>query len=194
MEFTRDVRRTIQLGAYMAAWGMPRDRVVTRRKERVVEVYHFPERRGEAVYRLATFGVSTGIREDGVRTKWELLIVGPRDDDEEQRKEAISFLLDIMAFSQRTDVRFEVGSTFPESPLAPQQWKARAFLLDEPRGEPEVLEHICVGPDTIPLIWIVPIYGKEREYIVQNGLEAFDHCAEASSISIADPYRRCFVR
>ncbi|MDB5386011.1 MAG: hypothetical protein JWM11_1657, partial [Planctomycetaceae bacterium] len=41
-QFTFDIRRTLILGLYMQHWGMPEERVVSRKEETRIEVYSFP--------------------------------------------------------------------------------------------------------------------------------------------------------
>jgi len=192
-EFQHDVRRTVLLGAYMGAWGMPSSRTVTRRGEHVVEAYTFPAVDGVPVNRFATVGISGHEMEDGRKADWELFLALPPDNAGASDEEVLSFLFDVMAYSISKVKNFDLGTIIPESPLAPQSWTARALLVDEPRAEPEFLSEIELGPEVVRLRWIVPIYRDEFEVIRTNGLDAFDKAAETSEWSPADPRRPSFL-
>jgi len=67
------------------------------------------------------------------------------------------------------------------------------LLIDDPRGEPEDVGTFHVGQQVISLLWLVPIYGAEVEFIRKHGVEAFDAlCAEAE-LSLVDVSRRSFA-
>jgi hypothetical protein len=192
-DLERDIRRSVILSAYMRAWGLPSERVVSRRGPDQVEVYLFPERSDPLLSRFASVGVSGLEREDGTRASWELMMVLPLGLVGASAKEVSDFLLDVMAYSLRRDVVFEIGLTIPETPLMPKNWKPRALLLDEPRGEPVELDHFHVGPQRVGLVWLVPIYQDERELVLNQGLDAFDEVEQRSEWSPADPGRPSFV-
>jgi len=191
-ELSLDIRRTVLLGAYIQAWGMPLDRTISRKGDHRVEVYSFPHSGKARLNRYATVGVSGHSLPDGKVTNWELFLVTPEDDAGASSGEVVSFLLDVMAFSLCQNVRFEIGKAFDESPLAPKSWKARAFLLDEPRAEPEFLSEIHVGAECVKLIWVMPVHKDEFEIIKKSGIETFDEAAEMSEWSPADPRRVSF--
>jgi hypothetical protein len=92
----------------------------------------------------------------------------------------------------REDVAFEIGNAFPPSVLAPPAWTARAFLVDQPRAEPEFLSSMQVGAYEVKLFWIVPIHEDEFSLIKHSGVEAYDQIEAASEWSPADPLRASF--
>lgn len=187
-----DVRRTILLGAYMQAWGMPRDRTVSRRASDVIEVYEFPA--GVAkVCRYATVGLSGIEQEDGGPSNCEMMLSLPSDNGGASSRQVVNFLLDLAAYALRADVRLREGFVVGETPLAPTQWPTRYLLIDEPRGEPESLTEIPVGTDQVKLWWVVPIYASEYELIRSQGLGAFDDVYSSSEWSLADPGRPPFI-
>jgi hypothetical protein len=188
-----DIRRTILLGAYIEAWGLPLTRVVSTKENLTVEVYFFPPSGELKVNRYATVGISSLARPDGKPIDWELFVVTPCIDAGASPGEIETFMLDVMAFSLRPDVPFDVGQVFDESPLVPKSWTARAFFLDEARAEPEFLSEICVGRDQVRLFWIVPIHKNEFELISTEGIEAFDKLANAAQWSTVDPQRDSYL-
>ena len=187
-----DVRRAVILGLYIRAWGMPKHRVVARRKDDEVEVYSFQSVHENKIIRYATLGVSKLLRENGGIASWEIYLVVPKDNGGASEVEVESFLLDVMAYSLRSDVKFSIGQTIPASLLVPESWKARALLLDEPRGEPEYFDNIHVGVQHVKIIWLVPIHSDERERIIACGLDEFDRAESATDWSLADPNRASF--
>lgn len=184
--FKRDIYRSLLLGRYIAAWGQPHHRRVAAKGDDQIEVYSFPSAH---VTRLATIGVSCHVDSRGHAVAHEILLVLPSDLGGATSAAAEKFVLDLAVYSLGSEVDFTIGRTIPETHLAPPTWSARAFLLDEPRGEPEELEEIQVGPSSVSLVWVVPIYGVERDYILAHGLEAFDDLETASDSSLADPRR-----
>lgn len=190
--FDFDLRRTIILGAYIKAWGLPEYRTFTTRGEHRVEVYCFPPA-GGVIGRYATVGVSDFKRAGGTPINWEFLMVVPYDDAHATNDEVSSFILDFMAHTLDEAIQLEIGSAMDESLLAPKSWKARGLLVDQPRGEPEFLEHIHFASHCIELFWLVPIHKAEYESIIQYGLEKFDAADQTSEWSLADPTRESFI-
>ena len=183
-----DIRRAIILGVYIRRWGLPEERIVSRRGPDAVEVYSFPPG-GQKVHRFATVGVSGVSCDDGRPASWELYMVVPAGLAGTSVQEVASFMLDVMAYSLRRDVAFRVGQTIPETPLMPRAWKPRALLLDELRGEPEDMSSFHVGIQHVKLVWLVPIHEDERRLIGERGLEEFDRLDQDSDWSLADPSR-----
>lgn len=194
IKFKLDIRRTVLLGAYMKAWGMPSSRTVARKGEHVVEVYAFPANDDARVNRFATVGVSGHVLEGRNVADWELFLAVPTDNAGASDEQVVSFLLDVMAYSVTKVKEFGLGTIIPESPLVPQSWLARAVLVDEPRAEPEFLAEMVLGAELVKLRWVVPIHGDEYEAIRSNGLDAFDQAAETSEWSAADPRRPSFLQ
>ncbi|KQV49831.1 suppressor of fused domain protein [Duganella sp. Root336D2] len=188
-----DVRRTVLLGAYMKAWGMPMSRVLAEKDDHIVEAYFFPASADGKINRYVTMGVSGHCMPNGKVADWELLLALPTDNGGASEAEVISFLFDVMAYSLSPEVPFKLGLAIPESKLAPRSWAARALLIDEPRAEPEHLTEIQVGEESVKLLWIVPIHRDECELIYRDGLEAFDDAEAASQWSPADPCRPSFL-
>lgn len=193
---TFDIRRTIMLSAYMKYWGSPEYRqTITRESERV-ELYSFPGPESSKITRFSTVGLSSDQAEGSRKknhTDVELLMVLPKDVASEQERQISNYLFDIVAYVLN---QFEenpmVGTTIPETPLAPLGWP-KAILFDEPRGEPEELGFFHVGSQHVDLLWLVPIYGSEYQLIKKNGLERFDRLVDESNISLVDIGRPSLV-
>ena len=117
----------------------------------------------------------------------------PTDNGGATIQEVADFMLDVMAYSLRKDVRFVVGATIPETHLAPKAWCPRALLIDEPRGEPEEMANQHVGMQHVKLLWLVPIYAAEQELIENQGMGALDELEGASEWSLADVRRPSLV-
>jgi hypothetical protein len=188
-----DIRRTLILGGYIRHWGMPEHRWISRKENHAIEVYSFPPRTDEVVHRFATVGVSGVNREDGNPATYEFCMILPRELGGASGQEVAFFMLDVAVHCYRQDVRCEVGATIPETPLMPANWKPKALLLDEPRGEPEELAQISIGDQRVELLWLVPIYADEYELIKTKGMDAFDLLDAQSEWSVDDPGRPSFV-
>lgn len=192
-ELMIDVRRAIILGGYCSKWGMPDWRVQSRRKDDLVEVYSFPAGPQESIHRFATVGISSIPCDDGSLARWELFVTLPSALCSDSPQDVTNLILDLAVYSLRSDVKFAVGEAIPESSLVPASWAAKAFLLDEPRGEPEELSNFHIGTQHVDLIWVVPIYSDEFQLIKTRGLDAFDRLEALSEWSLADPNRPSVV-
>lgn len=188
-EFERDVRSALILGAYTRYWGIPDERVTSRRGSAVVHVYSFPPQKETPLHRFATVGVSALERDGGGAAGWEFVMILPASLAGASRSEVTSFILDVTAYSLRSDVRIARGNTIPETGPMPRSWQPRAVLMDEPTGEPEELSTFHVGIQHVNLLWLVPIYQDELKLIAEKGLSAFDGFCERAKWSLADPAR-----
>lgn len=185
--FLADVRRALVLGAYMHAWGMPRDRVVSTKGPTTVEVYSFPGHSADEVTRFATFGVLSAL---GELRRVEFLAVLPSDLAGASVREVALMMLGAVEAVAAIDERVSlVGTTF-ESFDMPAVWGTRAILLDEPRGEVESISTIAVGGgEFVEVLWVVPIHAAELDLIAREGLGAFDELVQAAEWSLAEPRR-----
>jgi hypothetical protein len=184
-----DIKRSIMLCAYMDCWQMPDERVISRRGEDRIEIYSFRPHSEITIHRFATIGLSSICREDGAQANYELFMALPGDLRGATPQQVESFMMDVAAYSLRSNVKFCVSETIPETPLMPPSWAPRAILLEEPRGEPEELESFSVGSQQINLIWLVPIYKEELDFIREHGIEQFDELESKSEWSLVDPTR-----
>ena len=193
-ELSIDIKRAMILGRYIDCWGQPENRTLCSKDDGLptVEVYGFPPKH-DAVYRIATVGISNQARENGSWATWELLFCLPEDLGGANRSEVVNYLLDIMAYTLRDDVSVKEGTTIPETPLAPESWTTRSILFDEARGEPEELSHFHVGTQRVDVFWLVPLTEKERAYVREHGLDAFDEIEMKSDSSLIDVSRKSIV-
>lgn len=171
---------------------MPIYRKVASKENHRVEVYCFAPH-DSIISRYVAVGISGCKCPDGSSIDWESLMVAPKDYDGNAHDEVSKYILDIMAHSLAFGLRLEVGQALDESPVAPDSWRARGILIDDPRGEPEFLERINFEKQCIRLLWLVPIHKVEYESIVRSGLDEFDAADQASEWSLADPWRDSFI-
>lgn len=187
--FNFDIRRSIVLSKYMKHWGMPEFRQVITKENVRVELYTFPGQEDEDVTRFSTIGLSSQPIEDNsgeCDCAVELLMLLPKCVVYEQEAQIKSYLFDVAAYLINTLGRTpDVGTTIPESPLAPDNWP-KALLFDEPRGEPEELSCFQVGRQHINLLWLIPIYGSEYKIIRERGLDEFDKIEQQRDVSLVD--------
>ena len=190
--FSHDVLRTVILDTYIRCWGVPEQRVQSRKGEETIEVYFF-RKDSAGVRRVSTVGLSTILRKSAGHHGFELFMVLPNDFGGASVTEVSNFLLDVAVYSLRDDVHIDVGATIPETPLMPKSWNAKALLLDEPRGEREELESIPIGQENVRPLWLIPIYEAELRLIEKQGIAEFDKRVDASEWSLADPNRPATV-
>ena len=194
LELNHGTRKSILLSAFMRAWGSPIDRMCIQKRDNCIEVYLFANPMGGVVNRFLTVGLSSCISD---RTQSplekELLLVLPPDNGGATRERTFSFLLDVCVYCLRETVSCRIGLTIPPSQRAPAAWRARSFLFDEPRGEPEFLSRINCGEGAVEVVWLVPIHEDERRLIMSHGMDLFDKLEASSQWSLADPNRPSFI-
>jgi hypothetical protein len=188
-----DIRRTIILGAYISHWGFPDQRTISRRGDDVIEVYSFAPQANEKLHRFAMIGISGISQQEETPILHELFMCLPKDLAGASLDEVVSFILDVAVYSLKSETNFKIGATISETSLMPQNWAARALILDEPRGESQELEYFHVGSQHINLIWLVPIYKGEYDLIAREGVEAFYRLEEQSDWSLVDPNRPSII-
>ncbi|SFF16838.1 Suppressor of fused protein (SUFU) [Paenibacillus algorifonticola] len=187
--FTFDVRRSILLSAYMAQWGMPEYRVILSKTESnvYIEMYLFPDRGG--VSRFVTIGMSNTCHKSGQPVASEWMLALPSDLGGEKQERIFNYFADLIAHHIENATDASVPLVMSSSALAPENWNAKALLIDELRGESDSLEELTVGSEVFPLLWAVPITEKEAAIILEKGIEHFDEIFEKSDYSIIDPCR-----
>lgn len=171
-ELAFDIQRSLILSKYIESWGQPFERTISINDETKhrIEVYVFIDEE-IGIHRFATIGVSIGSLKTQLH---EFLFCFNLSFDQEDRKKTVDYILDISVYSQKDEVKIDVGYTVPCSPLAPNYWRTRALLFDEARCEDEHLSSIHVGDKNVELLWVVPITENERKFIQQHKLECFD--------------------
>lgn len=188
-KFAFDVRRSILLSAYMEQWGMPEYRVIMSKTESgvYIEMYLFPDRGG--VSRFVTIGLSNTVYKSGQPAACEWMMALPSDLGGEKAERIFNYFADLIAHHIEIATDLSVPLVMGSSALAPDNWHAKALLLDELRGESDSLEELQVGSEVFPLLWAVPITEKEAAIILEKDIEDFDAIFEKSDYSIIDPCR-----
>ncbi|WP_320200609.1 suppressor of fused domain protein (plasmid) [Agrobacterium sp. rho-13.3] len=193
-KFSFDVRRSIILGFYMHEWGMPEYRLIASNSKNntYVEVYYFPAGNNFNVSRFSTIGLSVARRSSGETVGAEWMLALTPDLGGSSRDRVLNYMVDLIAHHMKNSETTTAPLVMPESKIAPSEWKAKGLLIDELRGENEILENIKVGDEPVPVLWVIPITGDEVDVIDNQGLEKFDELIEKASYSIVDPRRASY--
>ncbi|MEF3311357.1 suppressor of fused domain protein [Paenibacillus sp. GYB004] len=186
-----DIKRTIILNLYMKEWSMPEYRVIMTKPEIgvYIEIYYFPSTNENNPARFATVGLSNSVRKTGKPTETEWMLALTPDMGQESVDRIFSYFCDLLAHTIENVKSSEVPRVMTESALAPENWTAKALLIDELRGESEDLEEIQIGEEIISVLWVIPITDKEARLILEEGIDAFDAYTEKLQHSIIDPTR-----
>src|ERR1043165_2708335 len=104
----QDIRRSLILSVYIRHWEFPDQRTSSRRGDDVIEVYSFPSQSNEKVRRFATVGISSINRQEGNPIPHELFMCLPKDLGGASIDQVVSFMLDVAAYSIRSDVNFQI--------------------------------------------------------------------------------------
>ncbi len=191
--FKFDLYRSVVLSHYMKYWGQPMERVVSVREVdgAVIEVYRFSLINGTV--RFATIGLFfQTLRQESAGV--EYFFVLPDDMGGASADEVFNYILDLSAHSEVNFKSFGELSVIDESALCPLCWCAKGVFFDEPRGECESFETVESAMGVRPVFrWLVPVYQKECDFILENGISVFDDVCENSSWSLIDMKRPCLV-
>ena len=193
---TFDIQRSLVLSEYIREWRQPSRRHSLSSKEHhlPVEIYIFPPTQSVRLYRFATFGMSSQVFEGNMRYfDYEFLVVFSYDIGGCSEDRFLDYLKSIIVHCITEGLKLEPGMTFAPSPIAPEAWGQKALLISEACGEPADVQTFHVGTRTIELVWAIPIYEDERQFIKANGLEAFDNILVEQEWGITDLSRPCFV-
>jgi len=193
--FNFDIRRSLLLSIYIREWGIPKSRKIVKKEgDYPIEVYSFLSDKNAAVTRFATIGLSAQCyASNDERVGHEFFFVLGNDLGEASEDEVFDYLLDISIYSFRNFSEFSVETIIPENKLSPKSWKLNSILVDEPRGESESFECLHIGRQHINMLWLIPIYKKEYDYIKDMGIDNFDLLCDSSEFSVADLSRPTFV-
>lgn len=191
-DFDHDLWRTVILGNYIRYWGLPELRIVSQKDSHRVEIYSFPPLGEGKVHRIATVGASYRSPNHTSRD-YEFLLTTAVDFSGSSFDEASALVMDVVAYFVQHNLEPIVDHTLKADILMPGVWPTRALLIDEPRGEAEELASFHVGGRHLDLIWLVPIYQEEYEFILSKGIEEFGEREDAAEWSAADPLRSSFL-
>ena len=186
-KFTTDIIRALILSKYINEWGQPEYRKILHTPKGVnVEIYFFP---GKEVFRFSTVGLSSVIRQDGqaINCEWMLATSATTKRD---RHQIFDYICDLIAHFIENCRDNNIPRIMGESKLAPKKWTAKGILIDELLGEDENLSPINIGRRQIYIRWLIPLRQKEIDFILKNGIEAFDMKVNESEISVIDPERK----
>ena len=199
-QFSFDIKRSIILAEYIKCWGMPETRnIIPERKvtddsslhnNMPVELYVFPGEDMDQVTRVATIGLSSCKFNDYKSCNSELLMVLPYDVADDQLEAVSQYIFDVSNYIVNT-----LGCNIKSEDLisgglvlAPEDWP-NALLFDDPRGEPNELNHFYIGLQHVTLSWVVPIFGSEYELIKSSGIESFDAAVANAETSLVEVRR-----
>lgn len=191
-ELDFDIRRTILLSNFINEWGGPSDRkVINKGANSPVEIYVFPS---EKMLKFVTIGLSAQVNKITYEAvNYELLFACGRDLAGATIGDVIDYILDIAVYSFTHATRFDVDYLIHNSQVAPNSWMMRSILVDEARAEPESFEKIRVGEQSVQLLWLIPLFEIEYNFIKIKGADKFDEKCQASDIHVIDLNRKPFV-
>ncbi|MEH6450484.1 MAG: suppressor of fused domain protein [Oleispira sp.] len=191
-QFSFDIKRSIILAEYIKCWGMPEARNLMPQskaadeKSMPIELYLFPGEDMDQVTRLATIGLSSCKFYDDKSCNNELLMVLPFDVADEQWESVSQYIFEISNYIVNTLGRNVKSEDLrKEAESAPADWP-KALLFDDPRGEPNELNHFYIGMQHVTLSWAVPIFASEYELIKASGIESFDAAVADAETSLVE--------
>ena len=198
-----DIKRSIILAEFIKCWGMPESRELISLSKAVgskvsnnmsIELYVFPGEDLDQVTRVATIGLSSCKFSNEKRCNSELLMVLPYDVADDQLEAVSQYIFDVSNYIVNTlgcNVKSE--DLISEGVVSvPEDWPS-AVLFDDPRGEPNELNHFYIGMQHVILSWVVPIFGNEYELIKTNGIELFDAAINEAEVSLVEVRRESCI-
>jgi len=184
-----DIRRSLLLSNFIAEWGYPRDRkVISRDGAAPIEIYLFIDKK---IVRFVTIGLSAQSSESSYQ--FEILFASGHDMAGSSLGYAMDYILDIAAHAVENPSKFKAPSLLPPSPMAPKPWRMNSMLIDTARGEPEHFDNIPILDGNVKLLWLIPLYKKEFDFISKEGIEAFDALCAQQELSVLDLNRESFA-
>lgn len=194
-EFIFDIYHSAVLCNYIKYWGLPEFRVISTRKkfDEKIYVYYFPCNERNKICRIATIGLSLQSGLMG-KVECEYIFTLPCDLGKASLESVCDYLLDIAVHTVTEISDITPPRVMPPSGLAPNEWRTKAVLFDELRGEDENFSSVlCEELFKTEFIWVVPIHESEFLSIVNNGIEEFDYHEQNSDVSIVDVNRDPFI-
>lgn len=197
-KFSLDVKRSIILAEYIKCWGMPEARSLMlhsemSHNEMPVELYLFPGEDMDQVSRVVTIGLSACKFPGGKSCNNELLMVLPFDVADDEWQAVSQYIFELSNYIVNAlGCNIQAEDLKQASDAAPEGWP-NAILFDDPRGEPNELNHFYIGMQHVTLSWAVPIFASEYELIKDQGIEAFDAAVESAEISLVEVRRESSV-
>src|SRR5689334_20886395 len=139
--FSRDVKRTMILGAYIRNWGMPKNRRIISKTRKSIELYNFPSSQQSGnLERLATVGVSDAFDQGAGESGVEVFFAWQPDPSVVTTDEIEDLVLDVAVHIFGAGIK-EYGTVLDVA-RKPQALDADRVLLDEPLTERKSLAKI----------------------------------------------------
>lgn len=186
--------REIMLRHYSKFWGGAEFKVKTTREldSSEIEVFYFPGNK-EQLAHVATIGLFFQKLSNGDFCRREYFFTLAKDLGGESIEVVFNYMLDICAHTVTKKGELHYPSVTDETHLCPEKWKTKALLIDEARGEPEDFLEVNL-PNTLQpdILWVVPIFQTECNFIIARGIEEFDLLCESMEQSVIDVTRDSF--
>lgn len=145
------------------------------------------------VSRFVTCGLAPCRAEDGSALGLELMMVIGHAEVEDLGPTRIeNYLFDLAVHQLRHSARPTAGSVMPHSTLAP--WEMPAIIFDDALGEPGNLERYRADGTDARLVWAIPAFANEAQFVMNDGIDAFDQLVATSDFSLADVRRHSVLR
>jgi hypothetical protein len=155
-----------------------------------LEVYSFPATADSPVYRFMTVGLSLLQHHTQQQMQCcELLLVLRKDLAGASTSDAMKVLLDVSAYALRHQLSLNSGVIIVPVSVFPQPWKTEAILLDDALAEPHEVALMQIGPVSVDLLWVIPLFASEVRVIESHGRETFDEIVQKSKDELINPSR-----
>jgi hypothetical protein len=193
--FPLDIWRSVLLGRYIHEWGIPStriSRVFGTSSAFPVEIYVFPSSE-TGVLRLATVGMSLQRLPDQSVVNFELLLATPDQLENVTVEDLFTFMTSLIQHGLQEKDKYAPNVIIPNCPDVPAAWRPSGILFDTPMCESEELASFSFPERSVRLLWVVPIYQAEIEFVRHFGIQSlFDEC-QSLGWHPADPRRPCMV-
>lgn len=194
--FIFDIYRSIILSLYIKEWGQPSNRTVFNKlNETPIEVYVFPSKDENLITRIVTIGVGLANHYKKQMHNFEYLFTFQNSFVETRESELISYLIDISLHLLKSEAESDIR-VISNISIAPNCLLQKSILVDEARGEAELLSDIYIAEKirNVSLKWVIPIYEAEAHFILKNGIEEFDLLDQKTEISLVDINRPALIK
>lgn len=182
-EFEFDLARSLLLGKYVGAWGVPSARKkFTFNQEDLAEIYFF---HSDGVVRLCSIGCFRIKSESSLR--YEVLTVFDTGDRGYSEDAATEFMSDCLQFVFNS---IDELATPKLVDYVFEDKRSRIILFDEARGEDDSIANFAFGKDRIQLAWAAQLTPRELQIIKSRGMKHFDGMVDSGEINLLKLSRR----
>lgn len=188
---TFDIYRSIVLSKYIEQWGQPLERTIFKHDHFAnIEIYSFPATADQTIHHFVTLGAGLAHQHHNDPVNFEYCFILGEPFEAKFSDQMIEYLMNITAHLIRNRPNDTIR-LISESQLTPDFLKLTAILVDEARGECESLSDIHVSNhlNHTCLMWLIPLYTSEAEYILKQGIDAFSELEEQYELSMIDFHR-----